>query len=57
VDQELRNFLFSSVKLTVALRLLLVLPSTVRMAKMKTVLIMSILESRGKTTFTVMSSK
>ena len=56
MDQELRNFLFSSVKLTVALRLLLVLPSTVRMAKMKTVL-MSILESRGKTTFTVMSSK
>ena len=38
MDQELENFLFSSGKLIVALRLVLVLPSTVRMAKMKTVL-------------------
>jgi hypothetical protein len=38
VDQELENFLFSNGKVIVALRLVLVLLSAVRMTKMKTVL-------------------
>ena len=38
MDQELGNFLFSNGKVIVALRLVLVLLSAVRMTKMKTVL-------------------